>query len=115
MRIRCRSEIAALALICLAACKPREKAEAPLEPVGAAKMALEQAACEKRGGAWILAESGTRLCATRTRDGGKACRTKSDCAGACLARSMTCAPMIPLTGCNEIVTSAGLRVTECVQ
>jgi len=114
MRIRCRSELAALVLIALAACKPGGGDEAPLPAVGEARMALEQAACEKRGGNWIEA-SGARLCATRTRDSGKSCRTGADCEGACLARSMTCAPVQPLTGCNEIITSAGLRVTECVQ
>ena len=114
MRIRCRSEIAALALIVLAACKPGDGADAPLPPVGEARMEIEAAACKKRGGDWIETE-GARLCAMRTRDTGKACRTSDDCVGACLARSMTCAPVKPLVGCNEIITSGGLRVTECVQ
>jgi len=114
MRIRCRSELAALALVLLVACKPGgERAVAPLPPVGEAKVALEQAACVKRGGDWI-SRGDAQLCATRTRDNGKACRTASDCQGACLARSQTCAPVTPLTGCNDIITSVGLRVTECV-
>lgn len=116
MRIRCRSDLAVLALmVVLAACKPAaERAEAPLPPVGEAKMALEQAACEKRGGQWV-AEGAGKFCLNRTRDAGKACRTGADCQGDCLARSQTCAPVTPLVGCNEIVTSGGLRVTECVQ
>lgn len=119
MPIRCRSEALALGLmLVLAACKPAAEratgADAPLPPVGEAKMALEQAACEKRGGQWV-AEGGAKFCLNRTRDAGKACRTGTDCQGDCLARSQTCAPVVPLVGCNEIVTSAGLRVTECVQ
>lgn len=114
MRIRCRSEALALMLLAaLAACKPGEKAPAPLPPVGEAKMALEQAACEKRGGQWA-GSSGARVCLERLKDGGKSCATGADCEGDCLARSMTCAPVRPLLGCNEIITSAGLRVSECV-
>lgn len=117
MRIRCRSEgarglaLGGLFVLALAGC--REAREAPLPPVGAAKMELEQAACTARGGQW-LAEGAARFCLDRTRDGGEACRTSADCEGKCLARSMTCSPVQPLVGCNEIVTSAGLRVSECV-
>lgn len=115
MRIRCRSDWAALGLIvlALAACKPGEKAPEPLPPVGAARVALEKAACVKRGGDWA-GGAGAQFCLERLNDAGKACRTGADCAGACLARSMTCAPVRPLLGCNEIITSAGLRVSECV-
>lgn len=117
MRIRCRSEaLAALALIvALAGCKPAAPEPEPaLPPVGAARTALEQAACEARAGQWVQ-RGGGFFCATRPADGGKSCRTGDDCIGACLARSMTCAPIQPLIGCNEVVTGSGLRVSECVE
>lgn len=115
MRIRCRSEMRALALslaaaVLLVGCKPDD---GKLEPVGESLMQLEQAACEKRGGEW-KSDGSARFCLNRTRDGGQSCRTARDCESACLARSMTCAPVKPLVGCNEVITSGGLRVTECV-
>lgn len=115
MRILCRSDLAALALVVLAlgACKPGQERAAPLPPVGDAKLALEKAACVKRGGQWA-GEAGAQFCLERLKDGGKACRSGADCEGACLARSQTCAPVRPLLGCNEIITGAGLRVSECV-
>lgn len=120
MRIRCRSEgLRALALVLalgVSACKPEAPApEAALPPVGAARAALEKTACEARDGRWVQRGSGGFFCATQPADGGKSCRTGDDCIGACLARSMTCAPIAPLIGCNEVVTGSGLRVSECVE
>lgn len=115
MRTPCRFNGAALALMALVlmGCKPGEERPAPLPPVGAAKLALEEAACLKRGGQWA-GEGGAQFCVERLPDAGKACRTGADCEGACLARSQSCAPVRPLLGCNDIITSAGLRVSECV-
>lgn len=100
----------------LAGCIPgREPPAAPLPPVGEARVALERAACEKRGGEFRKAGAGGWVCLIRLPDADKSCRTGADCAGACLARSMTCAPVKPLLGCNEVITSSGLRVRECVE
>ena len=118
MRIRCRSEaLAALILgLALAGCKPAAPEPEPaLPPVGAARAALEQTACEARDGRWVQRGGGGFFCATQPADGGKSCRPGDECIGACLARSMTCAPITPLIGCNEVVTGSGLRVTECVE
>ena len=115
MAIRCRSEaLAVLLVLALAGCKPGGERAADLPPVGAAKVALDRAACEARGGQWAVQGLG-QYCVSRTGDGGKACRTGADCAGDCLARSMTCAPAKPLLGCNEVVTDSGMRVSECVE
>lgn len=118
MRIRCRSDlVAALLLVgALAACKPGagRPDEGALEPVGAARVALEKAACEADGGRWTGDGGGGLICLRETRDGGRSCTSGADCESACLARSRTCAPVMPLVGCNEVITSSGLRVTECV-
>jgi hypothetical protein len=100
----------------LAGCIPGQEATPRLEPVGEARIALDRAACEKRGGEFRKAGGGgVWVCLNRLSDAGKSCRTGSDCEGACLARSMSCAPLKPLIGCNEVITSSGLRVTECVE
>lgn len=52
-------------------------------------------------------------CFIQPKDAGQRCTRASDCEGACLARSGTCSPVIPLLGCNEILLDTGLRVTEC--
>lgn len=98
-------------VVLLAGCVPGSKE--PLPPVGAAAQAEARAGCEARGGRW-LAFGAAFYCVTPTKDGGQSCRTGADCAGACLARSMTCAPAMPLLGCNEVVGSGGLRGVECV-
>ncbi len=120
MRIRCRSDrrvrvglgVVAV-LLALAGCKPADDQPPKLEPVGAALVAQQKALCEGQGGDWVASRDGL-ICQRRPKDGGKACRTGADCEGVCLARSMTCAPVVPLLGCNEVVTASGLRVTECV-
>jgi hypothetical protein len=55
-----------------------------------------QRACESRGGLWARG------------------RSKADCQGQCLARSMTCAPALPMFGCHEVVERSGMRVTLCI-
>lgn len=115
MPIRCRSELALLGLlVVLAACKPGAgSAPETLPPVGEAALALQQMQCEKDGGQWAR-ESGAFSCVRPTKDAGKACRSGADCQGACLARSMTCAPVRPLLGCNEVLSGTGMRVNECI-
>ncbi|MFP1643017.1 hypothetical protein [Pontitalea aquivivens] len=107
-----------IGMLMLAACKPAGDpgAPAPLPPVGEARIALDRMACEAGGGAFRQREgAGVWVCLRTPRDAGQACRTGTECEGACLARSMTCAPFVPLLGCHEVMTGSGLRVTECVQ
>lgn len=92
----------------------------PADPVQAAEPAVvksrAQVACERRGGTWSrIGDSDSRACVRRTRDAGKECRRDSDCQGACLARSRTCAPIDPLFGCNDVLQDNGMRVTLCVE
>ena len=94
---------------------------ADVEPVAAEPEALQEPrspeakACVKRGGLWVHAgKSIAFTCVKLTRDSGKQCRRDSDCQGACLERSMTCAPHDPLFGCNEILQDDGARVTLCI-
>jgi hypothetical protein len=59
--------------------------------------------------------SGALTCFIQPRDAGKICSRASDCQGACLARSGTCSPVIPLLGCHEVLLDSGRRVTECLE
>ncbi len=76
----------------------------------------EQLRCERRGGSFssVAEGSNTKTCVQRTRDGGKRCDQESDCQGRCLARSMTCSPIDPLLGCNEIIQDNGAAVKLCI-
>lgn len=101
-------------MIALAACQTEKPAA--LAPVGEALVTADKVACEKKGGTFGgLGTTGALACFTTPRDAGKSCTTGNDCESACLARSMTCAPIEPLNGCNEIINSAGARLTECVE
>ncbi len=101
-----------LALLAMAGC--RKTPEDALPPVGQAAVAAQQTACEGRGGQFRGNGAGILTCFTTPRDAGKACRKSDDCSTACLARSMTCAPIAPLTGCQEIMTNLGTRITQCI-
>lgn len=104
-----------LTVLALAACLPTARTP-KLEPVGVARVEADRTACLKRGGEFhLLAKTGAYVCLSRPRDAGKACSAESDCEGACLARSGTCAPVMPLVGCHEVLTRSGTRVTECVE
>jgi hypothetical protein len=74
---------------------------------------LQQAACEKRGGAWSQGRGGF-YCTEITGDAGKQCDASTDCESACLSRSLTCAPVTPLRGCNDILDSNGVASTVCI-
>lgn len=74
----------------------------------------EEAACRKKGGQWSKVGKGGMTCVQRTRDAGKVCTKASQCEGLCLARSGTCAPIMPLFGCNDILQNDGSRVTLCI-
>lgn len=90
---------------------------APDATAGLSPAALGQkTACERRGGQFLpWGKTSAFACFTTPKDAGKACRTSDDCSTVCLARSLTCAPVTPLYGCNEIITGGGLRVNECVE
>ncbi|MFN3644793.1 MAG: hypothetical protein ACK4TB_17940 [Gemmobacter sp.] len=106
---------AALLLLALALAACREAArDPPLEPVGAARIEAERAGCTRLGGTLQETPSGRLACVRSLPDAGKQCRAAGDCAGACLARSGTCAPFTPLFGCHEVLTPGGARITECL-
>jgi hypothetical protein len=89
-----------------------EPAPAEVDPALLTPAAL---ACQKKGGRYVKTGSGSlRACVRVTGDGGKTCRRETDCEGACLARSGTCAPVTPLFGCNDILQADGRRVTLCL-
>ena len=91
-----------------------EPVEEPPEPEVA--KSAEQILCERTGGQWAVAgASGAHSCVKPTRDGGKSCTKEGDCMGMCLARSGTCAPIMPLFGCNEVLDKQGRRVTLCIE
>lgn len=75
-----------------------------------------QAACE-RGGGQLLPRGRTGLfdCLRQTRDAGRRCGRATDCEGACLARSQSCAPFTPLFGCHDVLDRGGSRVTVCME
>jgi len=101
------------AVLAVASCTPDTAPDLP--PVGAAAVAAERAACAARGGNLVPLGVSVLICQRPTQDAGKACTRADDCEGACLARSRSCAPATPLTGCNEILTSVGQVITECLQ
>lgn len=101
-----------LAAVAVAGC--RKTRNGTLPPVGEAAVAAQRTACEARGGSFRNNGAGILTCFTTPRDAGKACRKSDDCSTACLARSMTCAPITPLTGCQEIMTNLGTRITQCI-
>jgi hypothetical protein len=87
---------------------------APQAPPLPPALARQQSECQRGGGTFTARAGGLYACVTPTRDAGRSCRTGADCAGLCLARSMTCAPVAPLFGCNEVLDSRGARQTLCV-
>ena len=75
-----------------------------------------RAACLAEGGRFgRAAGGGARVCFRTPEDANRPCRTGAECEGACLARSRTCAPLVPLLGCHEVILSSGRVATECVE
>lgn len=99
--------------------RPQTAVEPPEEPapdVAEVVKSADQVLCERTGGQWAVAgASGAHSCVKATRDGGKVCTKEGDCMGMCLARSGTCAPLMPLFGCNEVLDKQGRRVTLCIE
>jgi len=87
--------------------------EAETRPPEGAMLDQQRAACLRAGGNFMPRGTGFYACVHQTQDAGRQCDEASDCAGACLARSRTCAPMTPLFGCHEVFTQAGRRETVC--
>jgi len=82
-------------------------------PPSEAILAQQRASCERDGGRFMPRGTGFYACIHQTSDAGHQCQAASDCEGACLARSRTCAPMTPLFGCQEVFTLPGRRETVC--
>jgi hypothetical protein len=94
---------------------PAPAAEAPAPLATPIPKSPSQIACEKDKGIWTKTGQGeARACIRKTRDSGKACDSKTDCQGECLARSRTCAPFRPMFGCNAVLMDNGAEVTLCL-
>lgn len=105
-----------MVLLGLAGC---QKGDAPLDSglAGYDPHAVDtrRAECVERGGRFGQGGlTGTFVCFETTRDANKSCKAASDCEGECLARSGTCTPFTPLTGCNDLLSNAGMRTTVCI-
>ena len=106
-----RVALVLMMVLALAGCREAAPKAEPLLPD-----LLEQATvdCTRTGGRMVKAGIvGAMTCLRDTRDSGKQCRRAGDCEGDCLARSATCAPVIPLFGCHEILMNEGQRATLC--
>lgn len=88
----------------------------PEKPAPVASGASPEArlACQRQKGALSKTPAGFYVCVQQTGQGRKACTAASDCKGACLARSGTCAPFTPLIGCNDVITASGGMATVCI-
>ena len=103
-----------LCLFALAACE--EDTQVPeRDSIFPDVMQSQREACERKGGNWASTPSRSGfICFQQTSDANQMCRASSECEGVCLARSRTCAPVVPLLGCHEVLTASGLRQTICV-
>ncbi|MEO1678527.1 MAG: hypothetical protein AAFU80_10250 [Pseudomonadota bacterium] len=106
-------------LLALASC--REAPEAPQAgTVGVDVGQAAQEACEARGGRFGLSPGSDpegpeiRRCFIEPADANARCSSSTECEGVCLARSRTCAPVIPLLGCYEVLGAGGAQSTLCV-
>ncbi len=103
-------------LVALGGCKPTGGAAGPVAPEGTLEFFYQQQrACEERGGTFGAGPGRmTQVCYITPKDSGRACSKASDCEGHCLARSRSCAPVIPLFGCNDILLDSGQAATICL-
>ena len=73
-------------------------------------------ACLDAGGRFGLGGSSAAfVCVHDTKDANQRCTASTDCEGLCLARSGTCAPVVPLFGCHEVLGKLGVRSTLCIE
>ena len=93
-----------VALFALAGCKSVSE---PTAPEGTPEFVEQQRTiCEARGGSWGSGEDrATNICFLTPKDANEPCTQASDCEGQCLARSRTCAPVMPLLGCHDVFMS----------
>ncbi|MEM0935570.1 MAG: hypothetical protein AAF646_05940 [Pseudomonadota bacterium] len=75
-----------------------------------------EAACAEAGGTFGPPPGGgnVQICTRTPADANTPCSTALDCEGACLARSRTCSPIVPLLGCNDVILSNGVEANVCV-
>lgn len=112
-----RAEMIVLAgCLALAACNPlKEQPKNDALPGTVEFFEQERARCEARGGSFGGdEEAATKVCFITPKDANQACSQASDCEGQCLARSKTCAPVVPLLGCHEVLMDGGLPATICL-
>ena len=103
--------LAAIGLMLLASCVP----DAPQAPEGRKLSDAERVQCLAAGG---TVERGGLLpdevCYRPQADAGKACTKQGDCAGQCLAETMTCSKVTPMFGCFGFMDEQGRRADICV-
>lgn len=111
-----RASLSLAGLVLLAACLPDRTPPEPLaEPGTPAFVEQQRALCEKSGGRFGPGPGGTtRVCFRTPKDAYQYCDSGDDCEGLCLARSRTCAPQVPMFGCQEALLENGLRATICL-
>lgn len=102
-------------LMALGPCGGPEPVAGP-GPIAPETFEAQKTLCERRGGRFgtMGPKSALNVCFMRTKDSNQRCTTSDDCEGVCLARSRTCAPVVPLLGCNEVVLSGGITAVDCV-
>jgi hypothetical protein len=106
-----------LVLFALSACQTEVEPDETtnLAPVGSEVVERERQQCQAKGGTFGRGGlANTNICFTTPKDANKFCNGLDDCEGLCLARSRTCAPLVPLFGCNEVIVQPGQTATICV-
>jgi hypothetical protein len=109
-----------IAVLLLAACGtdllPGDTPTPPQGTSAATPGDLQRIACERRGGRLTPGPGqGSLICAITPRDAGRSCTRSTDCEGECLARSRTCAPVVPLRGCHDVLDSSGRSTRLCLE
>ncbi|RYH11637.1 hypothetical protein [Tropicimonas sp. IMCC6043] len=102
-------------LLALAACNPLSGSRTSEAEEGTqAFVEQARARCEARGGNFGSGSAGVvNICYVTPKDANQSCSTATDCEGQCLARSRTCAPVIPLIGCHEVLLENGQVAEFC--
>ncbi|WP_298675285.1 hypothetical protein [uncultured Lentibacter sp.] len=100
------------AVLALAACQLETTGAGGAPNTSPRGAALDSAACEAGGGTVVFGLAGPQ-CARPQPDAGKACTSNSDCAGLCLAKTQSCAPVTPFFGCHEVLAN-GSVATICI-
>ena len=111
-----KSVVLVVVLALLSSCSDRAEAPPAPGPNTPEALAQQEAACTKRGGRFapITRGSALKLCFIEPKDANQSCTVNSDCEGVCLARSRTCAPVVPLVGCHEVRLDVGGTAVQCL-